>query len=794
MPHFLVAGLVFFLTAAGAQGQPDRRRQDLTHLLELLPPSRPPATGRINAHDKTWEEWVRRTGELPPDFDALPSIAELPDPLMLRQGGRLIPVINLELWNQQKLWIREQVERWVFGRMPPAPDNLRATVGRTRREGTTTVRDVLLEFGPGHRGKLRVQLVIPDGKGPFPVFLTNHGRNRPWLYTAVNRGYIACYYAATDPRYGDGDDSDSLIEVYPEHDFSCLARWAWSASRAVDYLYTLPEVDKKKIGLTGHSRNGKQALLAAAFDDRIGAVIPSSGNTGECIPWRYNTEMFAIESLALLTAGQSHWFHPRLRFFAGREHKLPVDQHMLMAMVAPRGLMIYSGYTESAANPLAFEQAYRSAQRVYRLLGRDENLWLHLREGEHGTDASDIENFIDFFDAVFGRKSRPKSETWIRGYDFDAWKKLTGQTLDPLAYPLRRPGDLVADSPAQWQSKKDGIRQRILSMLGEAPPQAPFQGKRRISDMSLSGEGWLSILYNRPNNDRHWQERLRAAGLGLTPVPFGDGLEGSLFYPVDRDGKPQAGKWPVVVWLHPYSYAAGWSARSPWNPSATGFIADQRPSFDSLAKRGFAVLAFDQIGFGTRLREAARFYERYPRWSLMGKMVADTRSAVEALSTLEEVDASRIYLLGYALGGKVGLMTAALDNRVQALAAVCGFDPLRLEAPEQGTEGLRHYSHLHGLIPRFGFFAGHQARLPFDYDEVLALAAPKPALVVAPTLDRYAPVEEVQRQVAESRKIYRLLGKESALSLETPLDFNRFSRNLQERVFDWLARISSVGR
>ena len=102
---------------------------------------------------------------------------------------------------------------------------------------------------------------------------------------------------------------------------------------------------------------------------------------------------------------QSHWFQPRLRFFAGREDKLPVDQNSLMALVAPRGLMMYSGYAESAGNPFGFEQAYRSALRVYKFLGREPNLWLHLREGEHETTAGDVENFIDFFDAVFGRRA-----------------------------------------------------------------------------------------------------------------------------------------------------------------------------------------------------------------------------------------------------------------------------------------------------------------------------------------------------------------------------------------------------
>jgi hypothetical protein len=421
-----------------AQVPAGRRQHDLDVLLKLLVPSRTQFIGRINATDHSWEDWVRRTGELPPDFDAMPSIPGLPDPLVMHAGGPPVPVTTAAQWTRQRQWMRHQVEHWVFGTMPPAPGNLRAVVTGSHMEGKVTVRDVRLEFGPEHRATLRLQLMIPPGKGPFPVFLTNHGRTSAWVAPAVRRGYIGCIYYAADQQ----DDSDPYIELYPEYDFSCLARRAWAGMRAVDYLYTLPEVDKKKIGITGHSRNGKMALLAAAFDDRIGAVVASSGNTGECIPWRYTTDMYNNESVELLTGAQPHWFHPRLRFFAGREDKLPVDQHMLLALVAPRGAMMYAGYAESAGNPLGFEQAYRSARRVYRFLGHEENIWLHLRDGEHATTAGDMENFVDFFDAVFGRHPHPKSETWIHGYTFDGWRKISGETVDPLAYPRRAVGGL----------------------------------------------------------------------------------------------------------------------------------------------------------------------------------------------------------------------------------------------------------------------------------------------------------------------------------------------------------------
>ena len=161
---------------------------------------------------------------------------------------------------------------------------------------------------------------------------------------------------------------------------------------------------------------------------------------------------------------------------------------------------------------------------------------------------------------------------------------------------------------------------------------------------------------------------------------------------------------------------------------------------------------------------------------------------------MEQFDASRIYLMGYSLGAKVGLLAAALDGRLAGLAAVAGFDPLRLDTADRGVEGVRHYSHLHGLIPRLGFFAGHESRVPFDFDAALALAAPRPVLLVAPTLDRYARIADVREEVVEARKAWTLAGRDAAFTFETPAAFNKFDRKLQERVFDWLAARLEAGR
>jgi pimeloyl-ACP methyl ester carboxylesterase len=275
--------------------------------------------------------------------------------------------------------------------------------------------------------------------------------------------------------------------------------------------------------------------------------------------------------------------------------------------------------------------------------------------------------------------------------------------------------------------------------------------------------------------------------MGVVGFPFGDGLMGELFYPLGPDGKKKPGKWPVVIWLHPYSYQNGWSAGRPWvSGSVDVQDEDQRPSFPLLAKSGFAIFAFDQLGFGARVHEIKHFYDRYPRWSILGNMIEDTRAAVDALSNLEEIDSSRIFLLGYALGAKIGLLTAGFEDRVKGIVSICGVDPLRIDTAEKGTEGIRQYSHLHGLLPRLGFFIGQESRVPSDFDEMLALVAPKPALVVAPTLDRYARLADVQREVEASKQIYALLGHPEALKFETPVDINRFAHRTQESAFDWL--------
>jgi hypothetical protein len=160
------------------------------------------------------------------------------------------------------------------------------------------------------------------------------------------------------------DDADALAQLYPKYDFALLPRRAWSASLVGDYLETLPQVDAKRIAIVGYSRNGKVPAIAAAMDTRISAVIAGSTGAGGVLPWRASGERGFGEGIETTTRAFPTWFAPQLRFFTGREDRLPVDANLLAAMIAPRALLMEWGNNDQVSNTWGIEQTYNSALKV----------------------------------------------------------------------------------------------------------------------------------------------------------------------------------------------------------------------------------------------------------------------------------------------------------------------------------------------------------------------------------------------------------------------------------------------
>ncbi len=749
----------------------EQRREYLEKLLKILPPA------------PSFQEWLDKTGELPPDFDALPRVNGLPDPLTFLDGR---PVKTAADWRARRAEIWQLYQKYDIGTFPAKPKLDRVVMlGETPGDGYV-IRDVRLEFGPQDKGTMRVQLMIPSGAGPFPVLISPNLQG--WSPALLRRSYISAGYAGNDGM----DDAAALGALYPNYDFALLPRRAWAVGLVLDYLETVPQVDMQHVGMFGYSRDGKMAAIAGALDERISAVIAGSTGVGGLLPWRLSGERNAGESIESTTRSFPAWFIPRLRFFAGREDRLPVDGNLLAAMIAPRSLLMEYGLNDQVMNPWSMEQVYHSAEKVYKLLGQPDHLDILRVPGFHGSN--DEEACLDWLDIQFGRSHRTWTNNFLFPWDFDKWRANTRETLDLTKYPRVNPAaPLPAASVAVWEKRAGEVRKSIRWMLGEEPammppaagggragrgPAAPMPATQAARRELPSNPGQLapdviSWVIAQGGTSYGWLAP-QAAQTFSRPVSFGYGVRGDLYYPANT---PAGAKLPTVIWLHGFSYPLGymWVYRTDLHPIL------------ALVQAGYAVLAYDQSGFGSRMNETAAFYDRYPHWSPMGRMVEDVRSAIDALQKDSVVDPQHVYLFGYSLGGTVGLYTAALDDRVKGVVSISGFTPMRTDTPQVGDGGIARYSHERGLIPRLGFFIGHESQIPYDFDEVVASIAPRPVLVVEPELDRDASPAQVRQAVDRAGKVYTLYGALDKLTLQEPWDYNRLPSATQDEIVKWMS-------
>ncbi|WP_017257549.1 alpha/beta hydrolase family protein [Pedobacter arcticus] len=750
----------------------DRQKQYLNDFEKIAIPQRIQAnTRRTTWQDSTWKDWLNRSGELPPDFSQMKSIPFLPDPLMQVKDGKDQKITTKADWEVKRVWIKEQYQKYISGVQPPAPKDFKTRVLSDRVEDGTRIQMIETSFGPGYKAKITFELMIPAGKGPFPVYMTqwNH---RNWAQLAVRRGYIGCVYAAADTK----DDTQAYQILYPEYDFSMLMRRAWGASRVVDYLITQKEVKKEQIAITGHSRNGKQALWAAAFDDRFAAAIPVSSSTGGDSPWRFGDPQYASETIDLVTGANSHWFIPQLRFFFGHEDKLPVDQNSLAALVAPRPLLLHYSLVEAGLNSWAIEQNYYSAKKVYDFLGARDKIGVFNRYGNHFVAARDIEYGIDFLDIQFNRNTKKWHNNLYYEYDYAEWEKK--HASDKIVAGKIKPIILKDKykSIQAFEEDKKQIAENLQWILGKEPSGVKPTPMVETVD---SRRDWLNSVIQLPNVPG---SKLNYFGAYTS---MGDNLNGFLYYPVDKSGKMKLqpnGKLPVIVYSHQYAHSTGFAKGYTKNGgNGTGLL------FKELISRGFAVLAIDMYGFGARIEEAKDFYDRYPEWSKMGKYVQDVKSSIDGLETLDYIDKSKIYLLGNTLGGSVSLITAALDSRVAGVAAVAAFSPWRTS--DDQFESIRTYSNLHGSMPRLGFFAENPKNTPVDFGEIISAIAPRPLLIIAPELDRYTDIPALKSAMTPVFNVYDLYKQKANLMVEYPREINRMTDSMTKEVGEFYSKL-----
>ncbi len=373
---------------------------------------------------------------------------ELPDPLVTVDGRA---VKDADTWrSRRRPELLDLFESQVYGRRPPEPKELTFDVAESRPEylhGKGVRKDVkVFEPGPdGPKQLLKFTLFVPrESERPVPAFVGVHlfdtasdnplpgnllqedvGEPLPGeklLDVILDRGYAI---ATLNPDDFCPDDKQTfrqgvLEHYYPERsgppgaeEPGAIAVWAWGLSRALDYMQQDPQIDANRVAVIGHSRRGKTALWAGAEDQRFALVISNDSGCGGAALSR---RRFG-ETVARINNVFPHWFCDNFNQYNDREGELPIDQHELVALIAPRPVYVASAQEDGWADPKGEFLAAAAAEPVYRLfdrqgLGTDEQpplnksvgeyIGYHIRSGKHALTDYDWLKYLDFADKHIG--------------------------------------------------------------------------------------------------------------------------------------------------------------------------------------------------------------------------------------------------------------------------------------------------------------------------------------------------------------------------------------------------------
>jgi dienelactone hydrolase len=392
-------------------------------------------------------------GERPAPAD-LPARPERPDPLVMLDGAR---VLTRDDWTaKRKPELKSLFEHYMYGQRPAAPATIEtALLHEDTRAfgGKATLRETEIRFevnGIRNPTPIRLLLATPNGVAKAPCFVgmnfqgnhalvgdpkvrlpdawmydkypgvvmnraTDAGRGKVldvWPFElAISRGYAVATFYSGDIQPDRSAVKEGFRSVPGTEGTACIMAWAWGLSRAVDFLSSHPAIDAKRIAVVGHSRLGKVALVAGAFDERIALVIPHQAGCGGSGPSRHSEPK--AEGVKRITTSFPHWFHDRFAAFGESLEKLPFDQHCLVALCAPRPVLFTNAAEDLWANPAGQFEMLKAASPVYELLGveglkanrmpvqgglLESRLGYFLREGKHSMTPKDWEIYLRFAD------------------------------------------------------------------------------------------------------------------------------------------------------------------------------------------------------------------------------------------------------------------------------------------------------------------------------------------------------------------------------------------------------------
>jgi hypothetical protein len=334
-----------------------------------------------------------------PSISELPTIESLPDPFEWSDGrGRISSIFD---WRYRRDEIGSEIQNYEIGEKPGRPDSITASYSGGVLKVNVTKN--------GHTLTLTSQVILPSGTGPFPAVIglggfSGSGSIPSSIFTSRNIAQITFNHNQVT-TYGAPSPTDPYYLLYPNLNSSNTGQystWAWGVSRLIDGLELVQNdlpIDLKHLAVTGCSWAGKLAIFAGAFDERIALTIGQESGGGGYTTWRVSETLGGVETLE---ATDYNWFKDAMRDFSGKVTKLPEDHHELMAMVAPRALLV-------TGNPgyvwLADESGYvgsKAAKEVYKALGIPDRFGYSIVSGHShcqvpSSQIPEISAFVDKF-------------------------------------------------------------------------------------------------------------------------------------------------------------------------------------------------------------------------------------------------------------------------------------------------------------------------------------------------------------------------------------------------------------
>jgi hypothetical protein len=348
-----------------------------------------------------------------------------------------IKIISPELWNKiRRPEILELFRKNVYGRIPETKYGEKFKViklDRSAMGGMATQKEIEIAINAAGKSlAIHLTLFTPNSiKKPVPLFLLidnwlsadavpawkTNGEFWP-VKDALKRGYGMAVFSSSDLDPDNFDDFKNgihgILDKNPRPDdaWGTLAAWAWGSSRCLDYLITDKDVARDKVAIVGHSRGGKTALWAGAEDTRFAMVVANESGAGGAALARRRLG----ETVARINTAFPHWFCSNYKKYSNNEDALPVDMHMLLALIAPRPLYIDCADQDLWGDPQGCYISLYNAVPVFRLLGNNSDIpkimptlnkqvisgkvGFHIRDGIHNLLLRDWNWFMDFADTV----------------------------------------------------------------------------------------------------------------------------------------------------------------------------------------------------------------------------------------------------------------------------------------------------------------------------------------------------------------------------------------------------------